>query len=86
MGHGYYSVDRVSGHKNIVSTDDGGILISFAIQYGSLNGKSYFATYKKNKTEKDITNIEGTQKVFNHRAKMCSLAAQGKWSVELESQ
>tara|TARA_B110000444_G_scaffold112045_1_gene105688 strand:- start:541 stop:1551 length:1011 start_codon:yes stop_codon:yes gene_type:complete len=35
---------------------------------------------------KDITNIEGTQKVFNHRAKMCSLAAQGKWSVELESQ
>ena len=35
---------------------------------------------------KDITNIEGTQKVFNHRAKMCSLAAQGEWSVELESQ
>ncbi|MDA7756061.1 fructose-bisphosphate aldolase class I [Candidatus Pelagibacter sp.] len=35
---------------------------------------------------KDITNIEGTQKVFNHRAKMCSLAAQGKWSAELESQ
>jgi fructose-bisphosphate aldolase, class I len=34
---------------------------------------------------KDINNIEGTQKVFNHRAKMCTLAAQGKWSVELES-
>ena len=35
---------------------------------------------------KDIKNIEGTQNVFNHRAKMCTLAAQGKWSAELESQ
>ena len=34
---------------------------------------------------KDIYNIEGTQKVFNHRAKMCTLAAQGKWSTELET-
>ena len=34
---------------------------------------------------KDIRNIEGTQKVFNHRANMCTLAAQGKWSKELES-
>ena len=33
---------------------------------------------------KDIKNINGTQDVFNHRAKMCSLAAQGKWSEELE--
>ena len=35
---------------------------------------------------KNIKNIEGTQNVFNHRAKMCTLAAQGKWSAELESQ
>ena len=35
---------------------------------------------------KDIRNIEGTQDVFNHRANMCTLAAQGKWSAELESQ
>jgi fructose-bisphosphate aldolase, class I len=33
---------------------------------------------------KDTTNIKGTQKVFNHRANMCTLAAQGKWSIELE--
>ena len=33
---------------------------------------------------KDIRNIEGTQKVFNHRAKMNTLAAQGKWSKDLE--
>tara|TARA_B100000787_G_scaffold102617_1_gene75939 strand:+ start:161 stop:310 length:150 start_codon:yes stop_codon:yes gene_type:complete len=34
---------------------------------------------------KDIRNINGTQKIFNHRANMCTLAAQGKWSVELEA-
>ena len=34
---------------------------------------------------KDINNIEGTQKIFNHRAKMNTLAAQGKWSKELEN-
>jgi fructose-bisphosphate aldolase class I len=33
---------------------------------------------------KDINNIKGTQEIFNHRANMCSLAAQGKWSKELE--
>ena len=33
---------------------------------------------------KDTKNIEGTQKIFNHRAKMNTLAAQGKWSKDLE--
>ena len=33
---------------------------------------------------KDIQNIKGTQEIFNHRAKMNTLAAQGKWSNNLE--
>ncbi len=33
---------------------------------------------------KDIHDIKGTQEIFNHRAKMNSLAAQGKWSKDLE--
>ena len=33
---------------------------------------------------KDLKNIEGTQKAFNHRAKMCSLASKGKWSEEVD--
>ena len=33
---------------------------------------------------KDTLNVEGTQKIFNHRAKMNTLAAQGKWSRDLE--
>ena len=34
---------------------------------------------------KNIQDVEGTQKVFNHRAKMNTLAAQGKWSKEIEN-
>ena len=34
---------------------------------------------------KNIEDIKGTQEVFNNRAKMCSLAARGKWSYELEN-
>jgi len=34
---------------------------------------------------KDINNSKDTQEIFNHRAKMCSLAAQGKWSKDLEN-
>ena len=33
----------------------------------------------------DINNLGATQTTFNHRAKMCTLAAQGKWSSELEN-
>ena len=33
---------------------------------------------------RDINNISGTQEIFDHRAKMCTLAAQGKWSKNLE--
>ncbi len=33
----------------------------------------------------DIKDIKTTQNTFNHRAKMCTLAAQGKWASELEN-
>ena len=35
---------------------------------------------------KNINDVKGTQEIFNHRAKMNTLAAQGKWSEEIESQ
>ena len=34
---------------------------------------------------KDIKDVKGTQNVFNHRSKMNTLAAQGKWSSDLEN-
>ena len=33
---------------------------------------------------KNLKDIKGTQKIFNHRAQMNTLAAQGKWSKEIE--
>ena len=33
---------------------------------------------------RDMGNTEDTQKIFNHRAKMNTLAAQGRWSRDLE--
>ena len=33
---------------------------------------------------KNIKDIKSTQNIFNHRAKMCTLAAKGEWSKELE--
>ena len=35
---------------------------------------------------KNTKDIKGTQATFNHRAKMCSLASQGKWSQDIEKQ
>ena len=34
---------------------------------------------------KNIKDIDKTKNAFNHRARMCTLAAQGKWSRELEN-
>ncbi len=34
---------------------------------------------------KNTQDIDMTQKTFNHRAKMCTLAAQGEWMSELEN-
>ena len=48
--------------------------------YGRALQQSALGTWSKN-----IKDIKATQNTFNHRAKMCSLAAQGKWSNELEN-
>ncbi len=34
---------------------------------------------------KDINNKTGTQEIFDHRAKMCTLAALGKWSKNIDN-
>ena len=33
---------------------------------------------------KNTSDVNGTQRIFDHRANMCSLAAQGKWTEQLE--
>ena len=34
---------------------------------------------------KDLNNIKETQIVFNHRAKMCSLASKGEWTEKVDN-
>ena len=63
-------------------------------QISKNNNTSFIMTYSYGRAlqqgalkfwSKDIKNIRGTQNIFNHRAKMNTLAAQGKWSTELEN-
>ncbi len=58
------------------------------------NNTSFIMTYSYGRAlqqsalkvwSKNIKDIEATQNTFNHRAKMCTLAAQGKWASELEN-
>ncbi len=48
--------------------------------YGRALQQSALKMWSKNTKE-----ATATQNIFNHRAKMCSLAAEGKWSKELEN-
>ena len=52
----------------------------FTYSYGRALQQSALKFWSKN-----IQDAEGTQKVFNHRAKMNTLAALGKWSKEIEN-
>ena len=47
--------------------------------YGRALQQSALKYWSKNQDD-----IDGTQKIFNHRAKMCTLAAKGEWKRELE--
>jgi len=76
------------GQSEIESTENLNLINKFndtkfimSYSYGRALQKSALKNWSKN-----IKDIEGTQKVFNHRAKMNTLAAQGKWSKQLENQ
>ena len=48
--------------------------------YGRALQQSALKVWSKNTKDKVVT-----QNTFNHRAKMCSLAAKGKWSSDFEN-
>ncbi len=63
-------INKANNTKFIMTYSYGRALQQSALKHWSLN----------------IKDTSGTQKVFNHRANLCSLAAQGKWSRNLEIQ
>ena len=64
---------------NLINKNNGTNFI-MSYSYGRALQQSALKFWSKN-----IQDIEGTQKVFNHRAKMNTLAAQGKWSKKIDN-
>ena len=62
------SINKQNKSNFIMSYSYGRALQQNALKYWSIN----------------TNDINGTQKIFDHRANMCALAAQGKWTEKLE--
>ena len=78
LSGGQSEIEATENLNLINQNNNTNFIISFS--YGRALQQSALKFWSKN-----IQNIEGTQKIFNHRAKMNTLAAQGKWSIDLEN-
>jgi fructose-bisphosphate aldolase class I len=79
LSGGQTEIEATENLNLINKYNDTNFIMSYS--YGRALQQSSLKFWSKN-----IKDIDGTQKVFNHRANMCTLAAQGKWSLELESE
>ena len=77
LSGGQSEIEATENLNLINRLNDTNFIMSYS--YGRALQQSALKFWSKN-----IKDIEGTQKVFNHRAKMNTLAAQAKWSKELE--
>jgi len=77
LSGGQTEIEATKNLNLINKHNDTGFIMSYS--YGRALQQSALSFWSK-----DIKNIRGTQDTFNHRANMCSLAAQGKWSEEIE--
>ncbi len=78
LSGGQTEVEATENLNLINKENNTNFIMSFS--YGRALQQSALKHWSKN-----INDIDGTQKIFNHRAKMNTLAAQGKWSKELEN-
>ena len=78
LSGGQSEIEATENLNLINKKNDTNFLISYS--YGRALQQSALKMWSKN-----INYKKDTQYVFNHRAKMCTLAAQGKWSIELEN-
>ena len=77
LSGGQSEIEATENLNLINKLNDTNFIMSYS--YGRALQQSALKFWSKN-----IKDVEGTQKVFNHRAKMNTLAAQAKWSKELE--
>ena len=79
LSGGQSEIEATENLNLINKNNDTNFIMSYS--YGRALQQSALKFWSNN-----IKDIEGTQKIFNHRAKMNTLAAQGKWSKEIEKQ
>ena len=77
LSGGQSEIEATENLNLINEYNDTNFIMSYS--YGRALQQSALKFWSKN-----IDDINGTQKIFNHRAKMNTLAAQGKWSKDLE--
>ena len=77
LSGGQSEIEATENLNLINKYNDTNFIMSYS--YGRALQQSALKFWSKN-----IRDIEGTQKVFNHRARMNTLAAQSKWSKDLE--
>ena len=77
LSGGQTEIEATENLNLINKKNDTNFIMSYS--YGRALQQSALKFWSKN-----IDDIDGTQKVFNHRAKMNTLAAKGKWSKDLE--
>tara|TARA_S200000501_G_scaffold377197_1_gene434656 strand:- start:1602 stop:2609 length:1008 start_codon:yes stop_codon:yes gene_type:complete len=78
LSGGQSEIEATENLNLINKNNNTNFIMSFS--YGRALQKGALEFWSKN-----IKDIEGTQKIFNHRAKMNTLAAQGKWSKAIEN-
>jgi fructose-bisphosphate aldolase, class I len=78
LSGGQSEIEATENLNLINKNNNTNFIMSFS--YGRALQQSALKFWSKN-----VKNQKGTQNVFNHRAKMCTLAAQGKWSINLEN-
>tara|TARA_A100001011_G_scaffold160312_1_gene168722 strand:- start:2786 stop:3793 length:1008 start_codon:yes stop_codon:yes gene_type:complete len=78
LSGGQSELEATENLNLINKLNDTNFIISYS--YGRALQQSALKFWSKN-----IQDIDGTQKIFNHRVKMNTLAAQGKWSKEIEN-
>ena len=78
LSGGQSEIEATQNLNLINKVNDTNFIMSYS--YGRALQQSALKYWSKN-----IKDINGTQKIFNHRAEMNSLAAQGKWSKEFEN-
>ena len=78
LSGGQSEIEATSNLNQISLKNDTNFIMTYS--YGRALQQSALGVWSKNTTD-----VETTQNTFNHRARMCNLAAQGKWASELEN-